>query len=159
MPNQPKMVHTDCVVCGESFQTAAYNLKRGQGRYCSTACRYSNNRKEVNCYYCKKKFTKSTSRVALSKNHFCSQKCKYDAASDTKHPYSTGPAQKDGKHTYRARAMRLKEQKCVRCGYDEHIELLDVDHIDSDRNNNSIDNLQVLCVTCHAIKTRKPNIF
>ena len=29
-----------------------------------------------------------------------------------------------------------------------------VDHIDSDRNNNSEDNCQLLCPCCHAVKTK-----
>ena len=31
---------------------------------------------------------------------------------------------------------------------------LDVDHIDGDRGNNDIKNLQTLCKPCHKIKTR-----
>src|SRR5438876_2230962 len=32
--------------------------------------------------------------------------------------------------------------------------MLDVDHLDNDRTNNSLDNLRVVCVWCHALKTR-----
>jgi len=94
-----------------------------------------------------------------AKYSFCDQKCKYDAASDPHNSYTTGPVSKNGKRTYRTRALRFLENKCVRCGYNEHKFLLDVDHINGDRDNNMIENLQILCVTCHAIKTRKPNIF
>lgn len=32
---------------------------------------------------------------------------------------------------------------------------LDVDHIDGDRGNNQLNNLQTLCKPCHKIKTRE----
>ena len=33
--------------------------------------------------------------------------------------------------------------------------MLDVHHVDGIRQNNHPDNLEVLCVWCHALKTRK----
>lgn len=32
--------------------------------------------------------------------------------------------------------------------------MLDVDHIDSNRSNAALSNLQILCIWCHALKTR-----
>ena len=45
----------------------------------------------------------------------------------------------------------LKESigKCTKCGYDKIIAVLQIHHIDRDRCNNSRDNLEVLCPTCH----------
>lgn len=37
--------------------------------------------------------------------------------------------------------------------------LLDVDHIDGDRSNNHINNLQTLCKPCHRIKTKENGDF
>lgn len=56
--------------------------------------------------------------------------------------------------TYRDKALHYYGEKCSTCGFDEHVLLLDVHHIDEDRNNNSLENLQVLCVMCHARVTR-----
>lgn len=39
--------------------------------------------------------------------------------------------------------------RCEECGYDKHPEILQVHHRDRDRHNNTIDNLAVLCPTCH----------
>jgi hypothetical protein len=38
------------------------------------------------------------------------------------------------------------------------LEMLDVDHIDNDRSNNELENLQILCVWCHSLKTRSVEI-
>lgn len=55
---------------------------------------------------------------------------------------------------YRKKALRRYGPKCRGCQYSELEEMLDVHHLDSNRENNSIDNLIVLCVWCHALITR-----
>lgn len=57
---------------------------------------------------------------------------------------------KDGASTYRARALKHYECKCSICGFD-NILALEVHHIDKNRDNNSIENLRVLCANCHRI--------
>ena len=46
------------------------------------------------------------------------------------------------------------EIECAQCGFDEHEALLDVHHRDGDHGNDTVENLQVLCVMCHARVTR-----
>lgn len=69
------------------------------------------------------------------------------------HPdhYNTG----NGASDFRARALHELEPKCVRCGYNDDVRMLDVDHINGRRMGHDISNLQWLCVWCHALKTRK----
>ena len=52
---------------------------------------------------------------------------------------------------------KIKEDfgRCKLCGYDKHIEILEVHHLDRDSGNNSDDNLCVLCPNCHSLDTRK----
>jgi hypothetical protein len=59
------------------------------------------------------------------------------------------------KSTYRMRALKTHGAYCDYCGYGFAVQMLDVHHIDSNRENNDLDNLQVLCVWCHALETRK----
>ena len=54
-----------------------------------------------------------------------------------------------GSFSYRDRAFRELPQKCNRCGYDKVPGVLEVHHIDQDRDNNSVSNLEILCPTCH----------
>jgi len=162
MPNQPKMYDVECLICNKTFKTNSQNIKRGHGKYCSKECRLSNSQQTYNCSFCNKIFVSGKSRTKKSKTStfFCSNECKYKAASSLESKYITGPFGKtDGVTTYRTRALWILDNKCSCCGYDQYIEMLDIDHVDGNRANNTIENLQVLCVMCHAIKTRLPDEF
>jgi len=39
--------------------------------------------------------------------------------------------------------------KCAVCGWAEDERILEVHHKDEDRSNNALDNLIILCPTCH----------
>lgn len=52
------------------------------------------------------------------------------------------------------KARKHRKDYCEKCGGTEN---LHVDHIDADRSNNTIDNLQTLCKSCHYIKTTENN--
>lgn len=54
--------------------------------------------------------------------------------------------------SYMALKTRLaakRGKKCERCGYDLY-EILHVHHIDRNRDNNVLNNLELLCPNCHA---------
>lgn len=56
----------------------------------------------------------------------------------------------DKNSTYR----KYVTEVCARCGFvPEHVCQLDVDHIDGNHSNNTIENLQTLCANCHRLKT------
>lgn len=48
--------------------------------------------------------------------------------------------------------MSVHENKCCKCGYDEHVEVLEVHHIDRNRDNSESSNLEVICPTCHEVE-------
>ena len=50
---------------------------------------------------------------------------------------------------YRKRAFKYLPHKCHNCGFDKDARLLEVHHIDENRENNSLNNLMILCPTCH----------
>lgn len=52
------------------------------------------------------------------------------------------------------KARKHRKDYCEKCGGTEN---LHVDHIDANRSNNTIDNLQTLCKSCHYIKTTENN--
>lgn len=57
---------------------------------------------------------------------------------------------KDGASTYRDRALKHYGCVCSSCGF-SNILALEVHHINKNRDNNSIDNLKVLCANCHRL--------
>ena len=69
---------------------------------------------------------------------------------------------KNGKSTRKA-LIALRGEKCECCGLTKWLEKpinLEVHHLDGDRSNNSLENLQLLCPNCHSYKptfTHKKN--
>ena len=53
----------------------------------------------------------------------------------------------------KARIKKIQKNRCKACGKKSNV--LDIDHIDGNSSNNSLDNAQALCPNCHAKKTRK----
>ena len=55
---------------------------------------------------------------------------------------------KNGQSVYRSKALKHYGPKCSVCSYDT-VRVLEVHHRDENRENNQIDNLDVLCPTHH----------
>ena len=108
----------------------------------------------VQCAYCGKEFYKLNSKIENSKSglHFCCREHKDLAqrleSGDTfniMRPDHYGIIAKN----YRELAFRNYSHKCAVCGYDEDEDLLDVHHINENRNDNDLCNLIILCPLCH----------
>ena len=55
----------------------------------------------------------------------------------------------NSKYKYYNKARKHYGEICADCTWNKYPEILQVHHIDEDRSNNSIENLVVLCPTCH----------
>ena len=139
--------------CGAAFYAPSYATQR----YCSPRCAHVWQRgpKEcvsLTCAFCGCNFERGRTRVR-STLAFCSRECKCKAQR-----LSSGILRvsryRDGRWSYRERAFQALGARCAVCGYAEDERMLDVDHIDGDRSNNILANLQVLCAWDHAVKTR-----
>jgi len=103
------------------------------------------------CDNCSKEFWRLPKRNKGKHNkYFCCRKCK-DLAQRIngscpeirpKH-YGTG----NGKNNYRELVLKAKS-KCAGCGTKENY-LLEVHHKDGNRENNLINNLEIVCGNCH----------
>lgn len=147
-----------CNQCEDDYYVPIAELKKT--KYCNKKCRALGSRKriKVKCHTCKKDIEKTASKLKNSRSglSFCNRKCKELAQSIDGGVKEIQPHHYDDGHSvYRRRAFKKYGKFCAKCGYHEYEQMLDVDHIDSDRTNNKIENLQVLCVWCHALKTRK----
>jgi hypothetical protein len=152
-----------CLNCEQPFQATASEVNRGNAKYCTKKCSYESikkqkiekfaliNKTNVECAYCKEMFYLSESKKKNSKSglYFCSRQHK-DISQRIGGIKEIQPPHYGLMNTdYRALAFRTKEQKCERCKYTKIPEVLHVHHKDRNRNNNIIENLEVLCPTCH----------
>jgi hypothetical protein len=149
------LVLSRCLQCDKDLWLPQHKL--GKTKTCSVECRrlYGSKEQAFACAQCGNLVLRTPSKIRASKSGlvFCTRACK-DQAQKIGGIKDIQPDHYGEALQYRALARRTLSPECTKCGYKESKKMLDVDHIDSDRSNNSIDNLQVLCVWCHAEKTR-----
>lgn len=141
-----KTVDKTCLLCGGEFTTSLKEHNRGNGKYCSLVCANRSSGiartlsvvPNVTCTTCGTAISRKTHLVSKSKTgqFFCSRNCKERAP-------TTAPS------SYRRKAFDVYGCKCQKCGYDAYPTLVQVHHIDRNRENSDINNLQVLCIRCH----------
>ncbi len=96
--------------------------RNGSGRYCHS-CRYALRKQsgETKQYY-----LKNREKILLRRKQ-----------------YHYGSVE------HRRRALAKYEAKCVDCGWNKAEVVLHVHHLDCNHQNGHIDNLLILCPTCH----------
>ncbi|KAA0206349.1 HNH endonuclease [Candidatus Uhrbacteria bacterium] len=147
------MPHVYCVICKSEFYAKPRHVKRGWGKYCSRTCQYrgQHNGKHYKCTVCKTEVyrTPAAMRKSAMKKFFCGRSCL--ATWKNKHaPKGEWHFNwKDGHGSYRGLMKRRGlAAVCHDCGLkDERV--LVVHHLDENRRNNDISNLQWLCRNCH----------
>lgn len=162
----------NCKYCNKEFKPPTRDINRGNGKFCSKSCA-SSFRKGVQqktrlvfiCSNpkCGKEFLKLASnfRKNSSKSglRFCNRKCKDEAQSlevglkaiQPSH-FGTKDNSSPTSRNYRPIAAKhLDMTKCNRCLFNLRPEVLQVHHKDRNRRNNTLENLEVLCPTCHII--------
>lgn len=120
-----------CIYCGDEFLVYPSQVRKGRGKYCSLSCstthrNYTNNP------------TKDPEvRRKISENH---------APVPWLLQYADNGYKGTDVKSYRTKAIRHYGEECSRCKSSENIQ---VHHIDRNRENNAIENLEVLCSRCH----------
>lgn len=146
---------TQCKQCGKDFLTS----RTKPTKFCSPECvstSFRTPRVAVACGICgkpleirKPRFTRCKSKI-----FFCSKGCK-DMAARCSSGVPIQPAHYGtgiGSRAYRRIAFEHYAQRCARCGYAAHPEILQVHHKDRNRSNNDPNNLEVLCRNCHVVE-------
>jgi 5-methylcytosine-specific restriction endonuclease McrA len=135
---------TRCLYCGKEID-AGKNRKK----FCNLSHSHEYRRKSPNkvCAHCGLNFYKNPKKITKSGLHFCSRECK-DAEQiiggkiEPAH-YGTGYGY------YREAAFIAYPHRCNVCGYSKYPDVLIAHHIDRNRLNNQVSNLELLCPTCH----------
>jgi len=138
---------TKCQHCGKEFP-----YKKRKNKYCNSSCAASENNKGVRrwgndpgyCLNCKNKLDSANKKYC---NYYCQHTYKWELRK------SKIIASNEEKSSKVARRF-LKETrgcKCSICGLDEWMGQeapLILDHIDGNSQNNSLDNLRLVCANC-----------
>lgn len=149
-----------CTYCNNKFLKANRFLKKSVNHFCNKECCKLYARRDqklvtLTCAYCKIDFTRSPSKLDNSKHgiYFCCREHK-----DFGQRIENGISQiwpdhygTDTTQDYRSTAFRNFGKKCNCCGNDDFL-VLEVHHKDRNRENNIVDNLEVLCANCHTRK-------
>lgn len=148
-------VRKSCEVCGNEFLVQTRHAEKQ--KRCSRECSDKDRQKQVTvkCGYCGSAVQKTKSKLRNSKHglFFCDRKCKEAAQ-------RIGGLEKlqlphygqNNARNYRDFAKRELPLECNRCGYNEHPKILQVHHIDRNRSNGDLSNLEILCPNCHAFE-------
>lgn len=162
-----KTIKKTCLECTKEFDGDLREHKRGNARFCSKSCSSKfNGRKHhkpnCKCAVCDKEFYRPPSKlISKSGLYFCTQQCKCNAQTigSNVEIKEIQPAHYDTTDNYRVIANRYLPQECNRCGYKEYPIVLEVHHKDCDHNNNVLENLEILCPTCHGVEHLVINKF
>lgn len=102
------------------------------------------------CAQCNTAFYKSPSKLKSSKSGlvFCKRACK-DQAQRIGGITEIQPVHYGTTEHYRTLAFKAYPNFCSMCGYFKHPEVLHIHHKDGDHSNNAIENLCIVCPTCH----------
>ena len=142
-----------CLICKSNLYVKPSHLKLGWGKYCSTSCRAKSQLKgkTVNCHICSLEVYRSPKSLKDSKsqNFFCGKRCQTIWRNKEMYTQEEHPNWKGGESSYR-RLMNSSDKikKCVLCKTTD-FRILVVHHIDKDRKNNKLSNLEWLCHNCH----------
>ncbi len=118
-------------------------LQRSKGKaYCSTRCYGLFSRKEAPCVICGTLILASRNAKTCSRG--CANKHRAGIVYKIGRPH-------DKVKDNRSIKLRLIDQRGVRCERCTHerVEILQVHHKDRNRNNNEMENLELLCPNCH----------
>ena len=146
--NRRTNVMVKCVDCQYVFSFKPVNVYGGSKFKGCSNCFLKNNFEEYSCLQCGKKIYRNKNTVSMSGNVFCSRSCG-NAYKSRKRINLINSAE------YRRNAFMIYPHKCAICGYDDEEDILEVHHIDENRKNNDISNLNILCPICHKKLTLK----
>ena len=142
-------VMVTCTECGTGFPS-----RRDQHRkYCSRPCVSAAKRRTrvtVLCDWCGEEIERTPSKAAVSAFNFCDRRCK-ELAQSNGVIVGNRVVGKD-RVDYRKTARAAYPLLCADCGWDAVPGVLVVHHIDRDRENNTLENLVILCPTCHNVR-------
>lgn len=145
-------IRVTCRICSTPFVCRVSRPRDFCSRECSSKAREK--RVRLTCRRCGKAFERPANKAEAGRRRhgvqFCSRKCKDLAQRLTGNCPEIRPPHY-GTGAYEYRHLVNFEQGC--CGRGERRTfLLFVHHLDGDRKNNAVENLEIVCGNCHIIR-------
>ena len=145
-----------CDNCGKTYlkenRLINENRRLGSKNYCSMDCHRQGKTTAItkNCAHCGQEVNRRLAEYAKSQSGhvFCSRSCAVAHNNSVHRSYDNNPNFVTGEGSYRHRALKHYGARCSVCGYDV-VEALEVHHRNSNRQDNRMENLDVLCPTHH----------
>ncbi len=135
--------NTKCVVCNKSIYRRPQQIQENKGRvFCGQVCYGTSCRKETPCVICGKLILSSLNKKT------CSRACSNTQRAGIKYKINSPKDNFKSTCTLKISLQRNRGQNCERCGYG-NFKILQVHHKDRNRNNNTLDNLELICPNCH----------
>ncbi len=153
-----------CQHCGKTFKIFKCWLKKNKGKFCSLKC-MGKARKGKPVWNKGIPHTETTKdkirQKALGRTGWNKGLTKESHPNLTRLKKEKSPNWRGGTTVYRSIALDNLPVKCAICGV-SNPKLLVVHHIDRNRRNNQLNNLQFLCLNCHRLEhypERKISLF
>lgn len=150
--NKREPIKLHCYDCDYEWNTKAQNVLYHPNtvnyHQCPNCGGNSVKRDMYECAHCGKEIYRRPSEVAknISGKFYCSREC----GNIAKNQFREESGEWLNSHSsYRKRAFQEYPHKCLVCGWNEDERILEVHHIDENREHNEIENLCILCPTCH----------
>ena len=150
--NKRAPIKLHCYDCNYEWDTKAQNIlyhpDTVKYHQCPNCGGNSVKRDVYECAYCGKEVYRRPSEVAknISGKFYCSREC----GNLAKNQFREESGEWLNSHsTYRKRAFQAYPHKCLVCGWNEDERILEVHHIDENREHNEVENLCILCPICH----------
>ena len=142
--NYTRNSNSKCAVCGKPIYRRPCEIKRNKGRvFCSATCYGIACRKEIPCVVCSKpilsRFNKKT----------CSRSCANKHRVGIRYKINSPRDKVKNQRSLKLRLLSLRGKFCEKCGYTK-VEILQVHHKDRNKENNELENLELICPNCHA---------
>lgn len=168
----------NCSHCDSPVIKKLCELRKTKKSFCDKECKRKSmitDSIKLKCDYCNLTFFRKAWDIRDIKHHFCSKQCSWEFQKEVKNKTKEAKNKEvlrdiskiiSGKIHHGYRSLALKEygykcqnESCIITKNEIKIEdcQFEVDHINNDRKDNRLCNLQVLCCYCHAMKTRGAN--
>lgn len=143
MKEYQRTPNTNCIVCRKDIYKRPSQIKRNGGRvFCSINCYGFSCRKENPCVVCGKMILGGLNKKT------CSRSCSNINRTSIKYHLGRPKDKVKSQKALKIKLLKIRGNTCERCGYSK-TKILQVHHKDRNRENNNIDNLELICPNCH----------